>query len=449
MLHRQPWLRELHWRRLILDEAQAIKNAQTRQSKAVKALPAQARIVLTGTPVENHLGDLWSLFDFLNPGLLGSASVFKRFVKRLQSAEPASYAPLRQLVAPYILRRMKTDRSIIADLPPKTETQAYCTLSRAQVRLYQQTVESTARALQNADGMARRGLVLQTLMRLKQICKHPSQLTGEPDYAAADSGKFLRLAELCEELAERQQRVLVFTQFREIIEPLMQHLASVFGRAGAHVMGSDDYRVRVNIAALKPAAWKALKQRCAGGIGSLLELLQGRLSEQVMGIVNDRDSGLFPKSGEMKFSCNCPDWATMCKHVAATLYGVGNRLDAQPELLFRLRGIDPAKLIEAGTVAPLTRGPASRDDLAEHQLGAIFGIELDADVEAAPTVSNAPKSPRKAASKRKTNPPSATVGPVRPASAPAGNRSATCAKNSACRSHPPVCSAGSPPAPRS
>ena len=188
------------------------------------------------------------------------------------------------------------------------------------------------------------------------------------------------------------------------------HLQIAAGRVDAHVMGSDDYRVSVDIAALKPAAWKALKQRCAGGIGSLLELLQGRLSEQVMGIVSDRDSGLFPKPGEMKFSCNCPDWATMCKHVAATLYGVGNRLDAQPELLFRLRGVDPTKLIEAGTAAPLTRGPASRDDLAEHQLGAIFGIELDADVEAAPTVSNAPKPPRKAASKRKTNPPSATVG---------------------------------------
>jgi len=175
-----------------------------------------------------------------------------------------------------------------------------------------------------------------------------------------------------------------------------------------------------------------------------------------MGIVSDRDRGLFPKPGEMKFSCNCPDWATMCKHVAATLYGVGNRLDAQSELLFRLRGVNPAKLIKAGTAAPLTRGPASRDDLAEHQLGAIFGIELDADVEAAPTVSSAPKPSRKAASKRTTNPPSA--GPVRPASAPAENRSARCAKNSACRSpisprayrsHPPVCSAGSSPAPRS
>jgi len=247
MLDRQPWLRSLHWRLLILDEAQAIKNAGTRQSKAVKALDAQARIALTGTPVENHLGDLWSLFDFLNPGLLGSAPVFKAFVKRLEAGDPPSYAPLRQLVAPYILRRMKTDRAIIADLPPKTETPRYCTLSKVQVRLYQQTVDSMARALETADGIARRGLVLQTLMRLKQVCNHPSQLTGAPDFAASDSGKFQRLAELCEELAERQERVLVFTQFREIIEPLMQHLSGIYGRPGLCLHGGTAVGARKTI----------------------------------------------------------------------------------------------------------------------------------------------------------------------------------------------------------
>lgn len=247
MLHRQPWLAMLKWRLAILDEAQAIKNAHTRQSKAVRAIRAQARIALTGTPVENHLGDLWSLFDFLNPGLLGSASTFKSFVKRLEAREPPSYAPLRQLVAPYILRRMKTDRSIIADLPPKTETQRYCSLTKAQVRLYQRTVESMARALETAGGIARRGLVLQTLMRLKQVCNHPSQLTGEADFAAADSGKFLRLAELCEELAERQERVLVFTQFREIIDPLMRHLAGLFGRPGLCLHGGTAVGARKRV----------------------------------------------------------------------------------------------------------------------------------------------------------------------------------------------------------
>lgn len=237
MLHRQAWLRDIGWQSVILDEAQAIKNAGTRQSKAVKHLSAHSRIALTGTPVENRLGDLWSLFDFLNPGLLGSASVFKSFVKQLEQREQVSYAPLRQLVSPYILRRMKTDRSVIADLPEKTETQCFCALTRTQARLYQQTVESMRAALGKADGIARRGLVLQTLMRLKQICNHPSQRSGDGDYVAADSGKFLRLAELCEELAERQERVLVFTQFREIIDPLVSHLAGVFQRPGLSLHG--------------------------------------------------------------------------------------------------------------------------------------------------------------------------------------------------------------------
>lgn len=237
MLHRQGWLREIGWQLLILDEAQAIKNAGTRQSKAVKLLVAKSRIALTGTPVENRLGDLWSLFDFLNPGLLGSARVFKSFVKQLEQREQVSYAPLRQLVSPYILRRMKTDRAVIADLPEKTESQCFCTLSRTQARLYQQCVESLRVALGSADGIARRGLVLQTLMRLKQICNHPSQRTGDGGYAPADSGKFLRLAELCEELAERQERVLVFTQFREIIDPLVDHLAGIFKRPGLCLHG--------------------------------------------------------------------------------------------------------------------------------------------------------------------------------------------------------------------
>jgi non-specific serine/threonine protein kinase len=249
MLQRQPWLGGIRWRLLILDEAQAIKNAGTRQSKAVRALPANARIALTGTPVENHLGDLWSLFDFLNPGLLGTASAFKSFVKRLAAREPQSYAPLRQLVAPYILRRMKTDRSIIADLPAKTETPCYCSLTPTQVRLYQRTVEAMADALVGAEGIIRRGLVLQTLLRLKQICNHPGQLSAAADFAAADSGKFLRLAELCEELALRQERVLVFTQFREIIDPLMRHLAAVFGRPGLCLHGGTAVAARKDIVA--------------------------------------------------------------------------------------------------------------------------------------------------------------------------------------------------------
>jgi len=232
MLTRQDWLTRLDWRLVILDEAQAIKNPSTRQSRAAKKLSAQARIVLTGTPVENRLGDLWSLFDFLNPGLLGSAGVFKSFVKSLQVREQDRFAPLRRLVGPYILRRLKTDRSVIADLPDKIETTRYCNLTKKQIGLYEQTVRTMRSALESADGMARRGLVLQTLMRLKQVCNHPSQLSGDGDYSPSDSGKFFRLGEICEELAQRQEKVLIFTQFREIIDPLAEHLAAVFGRAG-------------------------------------------------------------------------------------------------------------------------------------------------------------------------------------------------------------------------
>ena len=237
MLQRQPWLADVRWRLVILDEAQAVKNPATRQSRAVRALPARARVALTGTPVENRLGDLWALFDFLNPGLLGSRDVFNTFVKKLQQREEQPFAPLRRLVAPYILRRLKTDRRIIADLPDKTETTRDCQLTRKQVALYQRVVRSMQRELESVEGIARRGVVLRSLMRLKQTCNHPSQLSGDGDYRPADSGKFARLAEICEELAERQERTLVFTQFREIIDPLAEHLATVFGRAGLVLHG--------------------------------------------------------------------------------------------------------------------------------------------------------------------------------------------------------------------
>jgi non-specific serine/threonine protein kinase len=244
MLARQAWLTQVDWRLVIVDEAQAIKNPGTNQSRAVKKLPARARVALTGTPVENRLGDLWSIFDFLNPGLLGSAKVFKSFVADLNARPHDQFAPLRRLVAPYILRRMKTDRSIIADLPDKVETTRFCNLTLPQARLYEQVVGAMKTALENSDGIKRRALVLQTLMRLKQVCNHPSQATGDGGYAAEESGKFQRLAEICEELAERQERTLVFTQFREIIDPLAAHLTRIFGRPGLTLHGGTSVHKR-------------------------------------------------------------------------------------------------------------------------------------------------------------------------------------------------------------
>ncbi|MFQ5643724.1 MAG: DEAD/DEAH box helicase [Thiogranum sp.] len=244
MLLRQSWLQARDWRLLILDEAQAIKNPASRQTRATKKLNAAARIALTGTPIENRLGDLWSLFDFLCPGLLGSAARFKTFAKSLSGGEGDQYAPLRKLVHPYILRRLKTDKTIITDLPEKIEVHAWCALAKAQAVLYRKEVNKLATALETRDGIQRRGLVLATLMRLKQICNHPSQLLGDDRYDPGSSGKFARLAELCEEIASRQEKLLVFTQFREITGPLAAFLAEQFGRPGLVLHGGTPVKQR-------------------------------------------------------------------------------------------------------------------------------------------------------------------------------------------------------------
>jgi len=237
-------LKDIAWRFVILDEAQAIKNASAKQTRAAKVLKARARIALTGTPVENHLGDLWSIFDFLNPGLLGSAKQFKRYAKTLAEREHNPYGPLRQLVAPYILRRMKTDRSIIADLPDKTEVKAHCHLSRKQAALYARAVASLEDDLDSAGGIARKGLVLASLMRLKQICNHPSQWLGDQAWREEDSGKWARLRDIAEVIAARQEKMLVFTQFREVIDPLARFLAGIFGRPGLTLHGETEVRRR-------------------------------------------------------------------------------------------------------------------------------------------------------------------------------------------------------------
>jgi len=190
------------------------------------------------------LSDLWSLFDFLNPGLLGTAKEFGEFVKRLETAAVTSFEPLRTLVRPYILRRLKTDKRVIADLPDKTEVRAYCSLSKHQAALYQHAVDDLAEQLKSSDGIQRRGIVLAQLMRLKQICNHPAQVAGTNDYAADRSGKFQRLAELAEEIAARQEKVLVFTQFREIVDPLAGFLAPLFGRPGLVLHGGTTVKKR-------------------------------------------------------------------------------------------------------------------------------------------------------------------------------------------------------------
>jgi SNF2 family DNA or RNA helicase len=219
-LLRIPALTEIGWRFAILDEAQAIKNPNAKQTKAAKELKAKARIALTGTPVENHLGDLWSIFDFINPGLLGNAKQFSRYARHLAERETNPYGPLYELVRPYILRRMKTDKAIITDLPDKTELKAYCGLSRKQAALYEQAVQDLEKRMEEAHGIERKGVVLAMLMRLKQICNHPSQWLNDNAWTEADSGKWARVREIAEVIAARQEKLLLFTQFREISGPL-------------------------------------------------------------------------------------------------------------------------------------------------------------------------------------------------------------------------------------
>jgi len=249
--HRVPWLNTVPWNIIVLDEAQSIKNPTAKQTQAIKKLPSQVRFVLTGTPIENRLLDLWSLFDFVAPGLLGSSRVFSNYGKQTlkhhknNEGEGRFYAAVRQLVSPYILRRLKSDKQIITDLPDKTEIKAYCSLTKQQVGLYQHALnELASRLKQGVDGLQRRGLVLSYLTRFKQICNHPSQWLGHGRYEEQESGKFIRLKEICEEIAAKQEKVLIFTQFREVIPALSEFLSHIFGQDGLTLHGQTAIKSR-------------------------------------------------------------------------------------------------------------------------------------------------------------------------------------------------------------
>jgi hypothetical protein len=237
MSSRYEWIDSYTWTYIILDEAQAIKNPGTTQTKKVKALNAHNRIILTGTPIENRLSDLWSLFDFLNPGLLGNRTEFTTFSRQLKD-NTDGYARLRKVVTPFILRRLKTDKSIIADLPDKVEMKTYADLSKKQILLYHELVREVRQTLFNTEGIERKGLILGTLTRFKQLCNHADQYLGGGGYEEKDSGKFTRLREICETIYEKRERVLVFTQFKEITGPLAVFLAGVFNRDGLILHGS-------------------------------------------------------------------------------------------------------------------------------------------------------------------------------------------------------------------
>lgn len=248
-------LRDVPWRMLVLDETQNIKNPGTRAAVAARSIRAPARVALTGTPVENHVGDLWSIMEFLNPGLLGSQADFRRrYMLPIQSGSfPEANERLRRLTAPFVLRREKTDRAVIEDLPDKFETTAFCSLTTEQVTLYEAIVREAETILRMSgtqsrmSGIERRGTILATLSRLKQACNHPAQLLGDNSSVAGRSGKLARLEELLETVLEQGERALVFTQFVQMGELLHRHLPEVFGREALFLHGGTSRAARDRI----------------------------------------------------------------------------------------------------------------------------------------------------------------------------------------------------------
>jgi superfamily II DNA or RNA helicase len=233
LLHRdEDSLARVAWDGVVLDEAQNVKNASTRAAQAARAMRARWRVALTGTPVENRLADLWSIFQVINPGYLGSAEEFRReFALPIERASDAdATARLKALTAPFILRRVKTDRAVIADLPDKQEMRVYCSLTREQATLYEAVLQDTMRQIAKSEGMQRRGLVLSLLTRLKQVCNHPALLMHDGSALGGRSGKLARLSEMLEEVIASDERALVFTQYAEMGKMLEAYLRETLDR---------------------------------------------------------------------------------------------------------------------------------------------------------------------------------------------------------------------------
>jgi SNF2 family DNA or RNA helicase len=225
-------LGKVPWAGIVLDEAQNVKNAETKQAQTARSIPSDYRIALTGTPVENNVGDLWSIMEFLNPGFLGTQAAFRRtFFLPIQAyRDPAATDRLKRITGPFVLRRLKTDKAIIADLPEKLEMKVFCTLTKEQASLYQAVVKEAERGIETAEGIQRRGIILATLSKLKQVCNHPAHFLGDNSAVPGRSGKLARLSEMIEEVLSVKDRALIFTQFTEMGQILRRHLQETFGR---------------------------------------------------------------------------------------------------------------------------------------------------------------------------------------------------------------------------
>ncbi len=242
-------LAALDWGRVVLDEAQQVKNPATAVARAAGGLRAGRRIALTGTPVENHLADLWSLMHVLNPGLLGTAGDFRaRFAVPIEREHDAAAAErLRRATGPFVLRRLKTDRSIITDLPDKIETVDRCPLTKEQATLYQAVVDDLLEQVEETEGIQRRGLVLAALTKLKQVCNHPAHFLADGSALPGRSGKLTRVEELVEEIVAEGDKVLCFTQFTAWGDLLLSHLQARLGVDGFWLHGGVPRRARDRI----------------------------------------------------------------------------------------------------------------------------------------------------------------------------------------------------------
>jgi SNF2 family DNA or RNA helicase len=247
LLHRdQDDLGAVQWGDIILDEAQNIKNSSTKQAQAARKLPGQWRVALTGTPVENRLSELWSIFNFLNPGYLGSQEDFrKRLATPIErTGDAKATQALKSLVGPFILRRVKTDPSVITDLPQKNEMKVYCTLTKEQATLYQAVVSEAMERVASSDGIERRGIVLAMIMRLKQVCNHPAQFLADGSALPGRSGKLERLTEMLQEVRTVRERTLIFSQFAEMGSLLRAYLQEVFGDEVLFLHGGTPAKTR-------------------------------------------------------------------------------------------------------------------------------------------------------------------------------------------------------------
>ncbi|MGM3306030.1 DEAD/DEAH box helicase [Anabaena sp. WFMT] len=234
------------WQIIVLDEAQNVKNSDSKQSQAVRQLETTFRVALTGTPVENRLQELWSILDFLNPGYLGNKQFFqRRFAMPIEKyGDTSSLMQLRSLVQPFILRRLKTDKDIIQDLPEKQEMTVFCGLSTEQAQLYQKLVDESLVEIESAEGVQRRGMILALLVKLKQICNHPSQYLKLATLAEHHSVKLQRLEEMLEEVLAEGNRALIFTQFAEWGKLLKPYLEKQLGREIFFLYGSTSKKQR-------------------------------------------------------------------------------------------------------------------------------------------------------------------------------------------------------------